>query len=156
MNRRNFLGRLSGVAALSVYGQASAKSNPDAPLPEDAANRLAVNFRQAGREIEIRVANPKGRWVVTAMKLKFEYEAAPRRSTPTTGRGEISGFYPNPDARTWPMHLIPGTHEVLHMRLGDTSILAGLYLLEVRGRERTLFEAVQSCCSQPSLFRSMH
>lgn len=141
MDRRNALGRLAGIAALQACGSALADSGAeDDLLPEDFANRVKVNFQQTGREVEIWVANPNGRWVVTAITTTFEYRQ-PAAHAPDAGG--TSRFYPNPEIRTWPMHLLPDKAEKLGMTLGDQSVLADLHVLEIRGRERTFFEQVQ-------------
>jgi hypothetical protein len=142
-SRRAALGMIASLAALSLCGNALAQSAPGDLLPEEVSNRLRVSLRQAGRDVEIWVVNPKGPWVVTSITFGFEYKPALPEGAHAPETGEPSGFYPNPAVRTWPVHLLPEKGEELRMRLADASVLAGLRLLEVRGRERTIFETVQ-------------
>ena len=135
MNRR---AALAAIVALPLCGRALAGDDPpDDLLPDDFAKKVKVHFQQVAREVEIWVANPNGRWVVTALTTAFEYKQ------PAAVSGGTGQFYPNPEIRTWALHLLPDRADKLSMKLGNESVLANLHVLEIRGRERTFFEQVQ-------------
>jgi hypothetical protein len=75
--------------------------------------------------------------VVTGLTASFEYKPPPPDPS------EAGHFYPNPEIRTWALHLLPDRADKLAMKLGDESVLTNLHVVEMRGRERTFFERVQ-------------
>ena len=129
-------------------------------LPDSAAKMIAVQWKQDGRAVDIKASNPIGAWVVTAILIEIRF--APTK-TPYAGEikldkaGRAVLVPPKPGAKVeeyWSeqeperpvlkVEIQPGRDAPSVHELKFTSTIAGIIIVEARGREQTTFERLKS------------
>ena len=129
-------------------------------LPETIAKTIGVQWKQDGRAVDLKFSNPAGTWVITSVSLEIRFQPT---KTPFAGdlkpdkTGRMALVPPKPGSKVeeyWSeqepekpilkVEIQPGKDAPSVHELKFNSALAGITILEARGREQSTYERLRS------------
>lgn len=129
-------------------------------LPGSLVRDVRVDFKQDGRLLDVVLSAPSGKWVVTQLSVKVEFQrpentwmkpAVPQKaetesSDPFGWTQQTGPFYGIPETETHKIvaEVQPDKSRSTHLELKTERAVTSVTILEARGREQTMLDRVKT------------
>ena len=129
-------------------------------LPGSMMREVRIDFKQDGRVLDVVLSAPNGKWVVTQLSVKVEFQrpkntwtkpAAPQKaetvpSDPFGWKKMTGPFYGVPETETHKIvaEVQPDKSHSTHLELKTERAVTSVTILEARGREQTILDRVKT------------
>lgn len=150
---------LTAIIWLAFHAPGMAQSETRL-LPDSVAKAIAVRWVQDGRAVDVKVANPKGPWVITQVLLDVRFAPTQTPISMEIHRGkdgravwlpvksgakvEYALVEREPERVKVTVDIQPGKETALVHELRVKGDVVSVAVMEARGRPQTTFERVKS------------
>lgn len=129
-------------------------------LPDSFVEIVGFSWKQDGRAVDLKIVNPKAKWVLQRLAVEVKYESAGPKSTDKTlstqkadrasgaasppSRSSLEEFLDQlpeqPEIYPFMVEVLPGMSLSTHLELKSRRKVSSIRVLEIRGREQSLIE----------------